>query len=92
MGSLYKTARWQQLRRIVLNRHPICQGVGCMAIGIDVDHIDGDTSNNDLTNLQSLCHACHSAKTARHDRPSKPSTKPLRGHDASGLPLGANGW
>lgn len=31
---------------------------------LDVDHIDGNDSNNDLSNLQSLCISCHSRKTA----------------------------
>ncbi|MGA6536930.1 HNH endonuclease signature motif containing protein [Stenotrophomonas sp. NPDC101269] len=32
-----------------------------------VDHRDGDSRNNDLSNLQGLCRPCHSAKTARED-------------------------
>jgi 5-methylcytosine-specific restriction endonuclease McrA len=30
---------------------------------LDVDHIDGNNSNNDLTNLQTLCANCHRLKT-----------------------------
>lgn len=30
---------------------------------LDVDHIDGDRTNNDLSNLQTLCSNCHRLKT-----------------------------
>jgi hypothetical protein len=30
---------------------------------IEVDHIDGDPTNNDPSNLQSLCNCCHRYKT-----------------------------
>ena len=30
---------------------------------LDVDHIDGDNTNNDLSNLQTLCANCHRLKT-----------------------------
>ncbi|ALN84936.1 HNH endonuclease family protein [Lysobacter capsici] len=32
-----------------------------------VDHVNGDATNNDLTNLQPLCSPCHSRKTAKED-------------------------
>jgi len=61
---------WLRLRGLVLAQSPLC--VVCLAEGrtraaSHVDHIDADTSNNDLTNLQGLCRPCHSAKTARED-------------------------
>jgi 5-methylcytosine-specific restriction protein A len=61
---------WLRLRAHVLNQSPLC--VACLAEGrtraaSHVDHIDADTSNNDLANLQGLCRPCHSAKTARED-------------------------
>lgn len=31
----------------------------------EVDHIDGNSRNNDPDNLRSLCHDCHSGRTAR---------------------------
>jgi 5-methylcytosine-specific restriction endonuclease McrA len=30
---------------------------------LEVDHIDGNRSNNELTNLQTLCNNCHIIKT-----------------------------
>lgn len=34
---------------------------------LDVDHIDGDRSNNDIQNLQTLCKPCHKDKTKRQE-------------------------
>jgi hypothetical protein len=34
---------------------------------IEVDHIDGDPNNNDVSNLQSLCNCCHRYKTMLHE-------------------------
>jgi 5-methylcytosine-specific restriction protein A len=66
-------ARWRRLRRLVLNRHPLCADPysmhaerGEVVAAIDVHHVtskrDGGTDAFD--NLQALCHACHSRKTA----------------------------
>ena len=35
-------------------------------VQLDVDHIDGDRSNNDITNLQTLCANCHRLKTKQN--------------------------
>jgi len=32
----------------------------------DLDHIDDDHSNNDISNCQALCTNCHAHKTRRH--------------------------
>ena len=34
----------------------------------EIDHIDGDPSNNDSSNLQALCPCCHSFKTLNERR------------------------
>lgn len=78
-------AAWQKLRAHVLSCEPLCRD--CTARGLtepatDVDHRDGDPGNNDLTNLQPLCHSCHSLKTAR-DHGKKVSM----GCDVHGMPL-----
>lgn len=44
-----------------------CAINGISTLMSDVDHIDGDTYNNDPENLQSLCRPCHSKKTALED-------------------------
>lgn len=61
---------WQQLRRLVLSRQPLCvecERAGLVVAATEVDHIVplavGGT--HDTENLQPLCHSCHSRKTAR---------------------------
>jgi len=65
-------ATWRRLRRMVLNREPLCREClkeGRLTPATEVDHIvplsQGGT--NDLENLQPLCHSCHSRKTAKED-------------------------
>ena len=43
-----------------------CEECGFVAVHkmqLDVDHIDGDHTNNDESNLQTLCANCHRLKT-----------------------------
>jgi 5-methylcytosine-specific restriction enzyme A len=55
--------RWQAIRRHVLLRdHYTCRE--CGRYGNEVDHKDGDSSNNDPENLQTLCKTDHARKTA----------------------------
>lgn len=65
---------WRKLRRVKLDRDPLCQH--CLErdrteAATEVDHItpieDGG-ARLDLANLQSLCKSCHSKKTARDVR------------------------
>jgi len=56
--------RWRAIRRAVLARDLyICRD--CGRYGNEVDHIDGDTANNDEANLAVMCKRCHAAKTRR---------------------------
>lgn len=51
-----------------LRREPLCRFCaehGRVTQATEVDHIDGDSRNNDPANLRSLCRACHSSRTAR---------------------------
>ncbi|RDE52495.1 MAG: HNH endonuclease [Candidatus Accumulibacter meliphilus] len=64
------SAAWRGLRARVLRDEPLCRE--CLRLGVlcaasVVDHIDGDSHNNDRSNLQSLCSRCHARVTARHD-------------------------
>lgn len=64
--KVYKTARWQRLRKRVLREQPWCQETGCNQMATDVDHIVPISRNGPKfarSNLQSLCHKHHSAKT-----------------------------
>lgn len=55
---------WGQMRQEVLMRD--CYTCAeCGGFGNQVDHIDGDSHNNDMGNLQTLCISDHSAKTRR---------------------------
>jgi len=57
---------WQSLRQAVLLRDSNqCQRCGRLVVGRNahVDHVDGNSHNNALTNLQLLCIEGHSRKT-----------------------------
>jgi 5-methylcytosine-specific restriction protein A len=60
--------RWMALRGLVLSANPMC--VRCLAKGIrgteatEVDHKNGDRTDNTIANLQGLCTPCHVEKTA----------------------------
>jgi 5-methylcytosine-specific restriction endonuclease McrA len=41
----------------------LCNFIALDPVQLDVDHIDADTSNNDPSNLQTLCANCHRLKT-----------------------------
>ena len=60
--------QWRALRAVVLSLNPLCvecQRKGKFTPAIDVDHVDGNDSNNDPGNLQGLCKSCHTRKTNR---------------------------
>lgn len=62
------SATWRRIREAQLNEEPLCRyhaRRGQTVAANEVDHRDGDATNNDPDNLQSLCKPCHSAKTAR---------------------------
>lgn len=44
---------------------------------LGVDHIDTNPSNNDISNLQTLCHCCHSIKTRDDGSSATPGRKTL---------------
>lgn len=80
---------WQKLRLLVLADEPLCRFCrerGLIVAAEEVDHIDGDSFNNDRDNLRPLCRDCHLQRTARDQafgrmqwRPEwlKPSLVPL---------------
>ncbi|WP_449390656.1 HNH endonuclease signature motif containing protein [Eoetvoesiella caeni] len=80
------SAAWRRLRDVVLSRDPICRqcwdDYERITPSTDVDHRDNDPSNNDLDNLQGLCHECHSRKTNRDM-----GRRVAYGCDAQGNPL-----
>lgn len=51
---------------LIHNKGACCSKCGFIAehrCQLDVDHIDGNNSNNDVMNLQTLCANCHRLKT-----------------------------
>lgn len=74
-NKLYKTARWERVRKSWLARHPLCaehDARGRVFQATVVDHIIAHKGDEtlfwDATNYQSLCVRCHNRKTARVDR------------------------
>lgn len=67
----YRSARWLQLRQLVLKDQPVCRLCGHGKPPLHIDHLDGNRNNNDLCNLITLCPNCHSWKSTNIDRVSK---------------------
>ena len=62
--------RWRLIRKRQLHKQPLCEEchkAGLLEPAKVVDHMDGDSFNNDVSNLQSMCWPCHSRKTAQQD-------------------------
>jgi hypothetical protein len=60
-------------RRMKNLKKDFCENAGCTATIVDpcqleMDHKDGDYSNNDPSNIQTLCCNCHRLKTALERR------------------------
>lgn len=71
---------WRRLRTRVLAEEPLCRM--CSEPATDVDHVNGDPSDNSKQNLQPLCHACHSHKTGRE----RAGLHVIHGCDVNGIP------
>jgi hypothetical protein len=70
---------WQKLRKVVLADEPLCRFCyeqGRIVAAEEVDHIDGDSFNNDRDNLRPLCRACHLQRTARDQAFGKMQWRP----------------
>jgi 5-methylcytosine-specific restriction endonuclease McrA len=64
----YDLRSWRDgTRPAHLRYEPLCRECkvqhGWLIPATEVDHIDGDNTNDDPSNLQSLCKPCHSRKT-----------------------------
>lgn len=89
--NLYKSKRWQQLRKAQLSKHPYCQcphHEGKRVPGNIVDHITphkGDTRLFfDPNNLQTLTKTCHDKFKQSEERGGKGFNQ---GSDKLGNPL-----
>lgn len=68
---------WRRLRALVLSEQPLCPqclSVGHLVPAVEVDHVDGDPTNNSLDNLQGLCKMHHGQKTRLEQREKSPAT------------------
>ncbi len=71
----------QKVLRGYVERHQIieykCQNCGCNGnwqggkIALEIDHIDGDHTNNEITNLRYLCPNCHALTDTYRGRNKK---------------------
>lgn len=80
-----KTVTWRQIRKHLLETVGHCQECGIPSIWndkpliLECDHIDGDRSNNILTNAKLLCPNCHSqTETFRAKNTKNPKGKEIR--------------
>ncbi|MDT7836471.1 HNH endonuclease [Aquabacterium sp. OR-4] len=94
---LYKTARWQKLRKQQLQLHPLCcfhLKLGRTVAGGVVDHVRPHRGDLELFfsdgNLQTLCKPCHDAHKQAQEHNADGV---LRGAGLDGKPLdGAHPW
>lgn len=63
----YNSTRWKQLRAIVRSQEPRCR-ICTVNQSTNVDHIDGNWSNNDRANLRALCSSCEKTRTGQQHR------------------------
>ena len=61
--------QWRLLRQSIIERDKYtCQSCGVIGTAIDVDHIDSNNTNDDPSNLQTLCRPCHLEKTTKENK------------------------
>lgn len=65
-NPFYKSTKWRELSKTMRRKDPFCQLcilLHKLSLAESVDHIDGNTDNNQPCNLLTLCNHCHSWKT-----------------------------
>jgi 5-methylcytosine-specific restriction endonuclease McrA len=64
--KIWKTGCAACEKRALRHRKKFCESCGATK-KLQIDHIDGDRSNNDPSNLKTLCHPCHINKTTENN-------------------------
>ena len=62
-GNKCERCRFHVYRHFKKDHCEACGFVALHSVQLDIDHIDGDHSNNDELNLMTLCANCHRLKT-----------------------------
>ena len=67
-GKAARASQEARRKPWTLAKKDYCEALNCTttivdSCQLDVDHIDGDKKNNDLSNLMTLCACCHRLKT-----------------------------
>jgi 5-methylcytosine-specific restriction endonuclease McrA len=68
----FKVGKMLSERPYKIHQKDYCENVRCTATieeecQLTVDHIDGDHSNNEISNLMTLCVNCHALKTQQNN-------------------------
>lgn len=66
--KIYNSARWRNLRKSYIQRHPVCEMEDCTRPSYYVDHIKSISDGGaiwDEGNFQGLCVSCNASKTAK---------------------------
>lgn len=70
-NPFYQSTEWRELSKFIRRKDPFCQLcilLNKLTFAESVDHVDGNTDNNDHENLLPLCHHCHSWKTIYQEK------------------------
>ena len=73
--AFYQSEEWRNLRKYVLDTHPLCvrceiEGklIGAKVVDHILDLVDAPELALEISNLQGLCYSCHSRKTLKTER------------------------
>lgn len=98
LSQPYANRRWRRLRRLQLQKEPLCRlckAQGKIEPAVVADHVHSHRGNRNafwLNELQSLCKRCHDLKTQGERDVILHGRQLLRGCDVTGMPLDKRHW